>query len=74
MAGNVRRILEKQQQVPPLRYAPVGMTILFRYQHPNLKQMFRTDIPIPNRVVIPTGAYPDFLPRSIGQDRVCAFL
>jgi hypothetical protein len=27
-----------------------------------------------NRIVIPTGAYPDFLPRSTGQDRVCAFL
>ncbi|MEA2541981.1 MAG: hypothetical protein QOH35_3347 [Acidobacteriaceae bacterium] len=24
--------------------------------------------------VISTGAHPDFLPRSPGQDRVCAFL
>jgi hypothetical protein len=24
--------------------------------------------------VIPTGAYPDFLPRCTGQGRVCAFL
>jgi hypothetical protein len=24
--------------------------------------------------VIPTEAYPDFLPRRTGQDRVCAFL
>jgi hypothetical protein len=23
---------------------------------------------------VPTGAYPDFLPRSTGQGRVCAFL
>jgi hypothetical protein len=29
---------------------------------------------VPNRIVIPTGAYPDFLSRSTGQDRVCAFL
>jgi hypothetical protein len=25
------------------------------------------------RIVIPTGTYPDFLPRCTGQDRVCAF-
>jgi hypothetical protein len=25
----------KKPQVPPLRYAPVGMTILFGYQHPS---------------------------------------
>jgi hypothetical protein len=27
-----------------------------------------------NRIVIPTGAYPDFLPSCTGQIRVCAFL
>ena len=27
-----------------------------------------------NQIVISTGAYPDFLPRSTGQGRVCAFL
>jgi hypothetical protein len=27
-----------------------------------------------NRIVISTGAYPDFLPRSTGHGRVCAFL
>jgi hypothetical protein len=27
-----------------------------------------------NKFVISTGAYPDFLPHSIEQDRVCAFL
>jgi hypothetical protein len=27
-----------------------------------------------NKFVISTGAYPDFLPRSTGQGRVCAFL
>jgi hypothetical protein len=26
-----------------------------------------------NRIVISTGAYPDFLPRCTGNDRVCAF-
>jgi hypothetical protein len=32
------------------------MTILFVYQHPNLKQMFSTNIPTRNRIIIPTGA------------------
>jgi hypothetical protein len=27
-----------------------------------------------NRIVISTGAYPDFLPRITGHCRVCAFL
>jgi hypothetical protein len=27
-----------------------------------------------NRILISTEAYQDFLPRSPGQDRVCAFL
>jgi hypothetical protein len=27
---------------------------------------------IPNRSVIPTEAYPDFLPRCTGHDHVCA--
>jgi hypothetical protein len=27
-----------------------------------------------HRIVISTGAYPDFLSRCAGQDRVCAFL
>jgi hypothetical protein len=27
-----------------------------------------------NKFVIATGAYPDFLPRSTRQGRVCAFL
>jgi hypothetical protein len=26
-----------------------------------------------NSIVISTGAYPDFLPRSTGNDRVCGF-
>jgi hypothetical protein len=29
---------------------------------------------LPVSFVIPTEAYPDFLPRYIGQGRVCAFL
>jgi hypothetical protein len=27
----------------------------------------------PRQIVIPTGAYPDFLPRRTRQGRVCAF-
>jgi hypothetical protein len=30
-------------------------------------------IPTSNRIVISTGAYPDFLPRSTGNNRVCGF-
>jgi hypothetical protein len=30
-------------------------------------------IPCSNRIVISTGAYPDFLPRSTRNDRVCGF-
>jgi hypothetical protein len=64
--------LEKKQQVPPLRYAPVGMTILFGVCTPVPKHLFGVGLPELNRIVIPTGAYPDFLPRCIRQDRVCA--
>jgi hypothetical protein len=28
---------------------------------------------VPNRIVIPTGAYPDFLPRSTGQAACAPF-
>jgi hypothetical protein len=36
---------KKKPQVPPLRFAPVGMTILWRNQ-----------FPFSHRIVIPTGA------------------
>ena len=42
---------EGAQQVPPLRYAPVGMTILLR-----LKRLLRRICFGRNRIVIPTGA------------------
>src|ERR1700722_12081828 len=32
---------EEKQQVPPLRYAPVGMTLLFGYGHSNPQQKCR---------------------------------
>ena len=31
------------------------------------------NLAFPNKLVIPTGAYPDFLPRCTRQDHVCAF-
>jgi hypothetical protein len=34
---------KEKQQVPPLRYAPVGMTILFGYPHPNPQQNCHPD-------------------------------
>ncbi len=37
---------------------------------PSFPEQTRTSTP--NRIVIPTEAYPDFLPRCTGQDRVCA--
>jgi hypothetical protein len=32
---------EEEQQVPPLRYAPVGMTHMFGYRCPNPREVFR---------------------------------
>jgi hypothetical protein len=57
-----------EPQVPPLRFAPVGMTILLRGA---------TTVPLRlsglYRIVIPTGAYPDFLLRGTCQDHGCGF-
>jgi hypothetical protein len=45
------------QQVPPLRYAPVGMTILLEVEDFLLEvEDFAPERPLPNRIVIPTGA------------------
>jgi hypothetical protein len=49
---------KKPQQVPPLRYATVGMTILFGYQHPNLKQLFRYRHPNPKQKCHPDRSVP----------------
>jgi hypothetical protein len=48
------------------------MTPLLDYRDPFRWQFFFA-FPC-KKCVIPTGAYPDFLPRSTGQSRVCAFL
>jgi hypothetical protein len=53
----------KKPQVPPLRFAPVGMTILFRGQ-----LLFRCIYPGLYGIVIPTGADPDFLHRDASND------
>jgi hypothetical protein len=64
-------------QVPPLRFAPVGMTkdgvaitwkVVAGHEATTLYQTIALSF------VIPTGANPDFLPRSARQGRVCAFL
>ena len=55
----------KKPQVPPLRCAPVGMTILLR--HRLLVPLTGAKANSHNKIVIPTGAYPDFLPRSTHQ-------
>jgi hypothetical protein len=47
---------EKKQQVPPLRYAPVGMTILFGVGVSVPKHLFGMGCRYTNRIVIPTGA------------------
>jgi hypothetical protein len=56
----------KEQQVPPLRFAPVGMTILLQG-----RTLFRCIYSGYYRIVIPTGAYPDFLLRAASSDHVC---
>jgi hypothetical protein len=56
----------EEPQVPPLRFAPVGMTILSQGQ-----VFLGCCSCIHNRIVIPTGAYPDFLLRGIRRDLVC---
>ena len=62
---------KEKSQVPPLRYAPVGMTILLKGKW--LATFGVVERRRSKRIVIPTGAYPDFLPRCTGDDRVCAF-
>jgi hypothetical protein len=49
---------QAEQQVPPLRFAPVGMTILL--QNGRHRVRFSTS----NEFVISTGAYPDLLLRG----------
>jgi hypothetical protein len=59
-----RNELEETQQVPPLRYAPVGMTILLEVEDFLLEvkdfllevEDFATEHPLPHKIVIPTGA------------------
>jgi hypothetical protein len=55
----------KKPQVPPLRCAPVGMTILL--WELALAPVNGTNSRWHNKIVIPTGAYPDFLPRDTHQ-------
>jgi hypothetical protein len=45
-----------EQQVPPLRYAPVGMTILFGIGMSLPERLFGIECRYSNRIVIPTGA------------------
>jgi hypothetical protein len=53
-------------QVPPLRFAPDGTTILL------VTERSRGEYLTPcNRIVIPTGAYPDFLLRAASDVHVC---
>ena len=59
----------KKQQVPPLRFAPVGMTILLQAQ-----RLFRRIYYGLHRIVIPTGAYPDFLLRAAATTTFAALL
>jgi hypothetical protein len=37
------RAEKKPQQVPPLRYAPVGMTLLFGVEYPSAKMKCHPD-------------------------------
>jgi hypothetical protein len=60
-----KRLAEKKPQVPPLRFAPVGMTILLCAQELQLEILALHD-----RIVIPTGAYPDFLLRAASDVHV----
>jgi hypothetical protein len=54
------RGLAEKQQIPPLRYAPVGMTIhlcnLQRRSGPDGNSVRTLGMLVPNRIVIPTGA------------------
>ncbi len=50
----------REPQVPPLRFAPVGMTIYFEIDD------FSRQLAFCNKIV-PTGAYPDFLPHCTRQ-------
>src|ERR1700691_4122611 len=59
----------KKPQVPPLRFASVGMTILLC--HRLLVPLTGAKANSHNRIVIPTGAYPDFLlPGTHPQPRM----
>jgi hypothetical protein len=62
---------KEKPQISPLRYAPVEMTSLWVGHGPIPME---NRLPLRNKFVISTGAYPDFLPRSTGQGHVCAFL
>ena len=57
---------EKKQQVPPLRYAPVGMTLLFGTRMWGTKQLFRIEMLVPKRKY-----HPD---RSVAKWRDLLFL
>jgi hypothetical protein len=59
-------IPREKPQVPPLRYASVGMTILLRDQ-----LLFRSFYSSLYRIVIPTEAYPDFLLRAARHVHGC---
>jgi len=56
---------EKRPQVPPLRFAPVGMTILLCPQ-----QLQREILDPLDRIIILTGADQDFLLRAASDDHV----
>jgi hypothetical protein len=64
----VKRACEygREPQVPPLRFAPVGMTILSRGSNSDCRSSCGH-----TRIVIPTGAYPDFLLRNASNGHVC---
>jgi hypothetical protein len=47
---------EKKQQVPPLRYAPVGMTVLLHESLTCPKDLHVPKTYMSQRIVIPTGA------------------
>jgi hypothetical protein len=58
--------MQREQQVPPLRFAPAGMTILLQGW-----TLFRCICCSRYRIVIPTGADPDFLLRAASNNHVC---
>jgi hypothetical protein len=66
----VRTGKKEKQQVPPLRFASVGMTTLFGlYESKSIIQAIS-----PRKIVIPTEADPNFLHAAPSNDRVCGFL